>query len=108
MKYTVLWTKTAQDDVRSIYDYIAARESADMAVESYNKIKKKALSLESFPMRGRELPELSCHNIMGYRELVEHLWRIVYKVLGEKVFVLSVFDGRRSFENVLMDRILHE
>ena len=106
MKYSVLWTQTAQDDVRSIYEYISAHESEERAFDVYLRLKTRASSLESFPMRGRELPELTCHNILGYRELVEHPWRIVYKVLDDKVFILSVFDGRRSFENVLMDRIL--
>jgi toxin ParE1/3/4 len=64
------------------------------------------MPLESFPLRGRTIPELSSQNIEGYRELVESPWRIIYKMADDKVYIVCVFDGRRSYESILLNRIL--
>ncbi|OQY13367.1 MAG: plasmid stabilization protein, partial [Desulfobacteraceae bacterium 4572_19] len=68
------------------------------------KIKKKASSLYTMPERCRIVPELRDHGIMQYRELIVPPWRIMFKIIDMKVFVLSVIDSRRNIENILLKR----
>jgi toxin ParE1/3/4 len=107
MKYNVFWTQTAQNDLSSIYNYLLLHESENVALNVFERIKKKSLTLSTHPTRGRQIPELSFHNIEGYRELIDSPWRIFYKISEQNVYIVSVIDGRRSFENTLLGRILN-
>ncbi len=103
--YSVFWTETAQNDLDSIIEYIS-NDSIDNAISILNKIKEKAETLYSFPERGRIIPELKYHNIESYRELILTPWRIMYKIEKDVVYVLSVIDGRRNIEDILLERLL--
>lgn len=52
-------------------------------------------SLVRFPLRGRAVPELPARDV---REVIEGHFRIVYRVAGEEVQVLTVYDARLPFE----------
>jgi plasmid stabilization system protein ParE len=104
-KYSVLWTHTAQQDLKRITDYIAA-DSNIAAQRAYLAIKEQACALRQMPMQGRVVPELSYHNIATYRELISPPWRIIYKADDNKVWVLAVIDGRRNVEDILLGRFI--
>jgi len=57
-------------------------------------------------LQGRIVPELQYYSILTYRELINPPWRIMYKIEGNKVWVLAVFDGRRNLEDLLLDRFI--
>ena len=103
--YTVFWTEIAYNDLEVIIDYIS-NDSIDNALNVLYKIKEKAETLNSFPDRGRIVPELKFHNIESYRELILNPWRIIYRIDKNKVYVLSVLDGRRNIEDILLERLL--
>ncbi len=103
--YTVFWTETAHNDLEGIIDYISL-DSVDNALNILYKIKEKAETLYSFPDRGRIVPELKFHNIENYRELILNPWRIIYKIDKDEVYVLSVLDGRRNLEDILLERLI--
>ena len=104
-KYTVYWTKIAQDDLIEIIEYITL-DSLNTAEEIFEKIKKQTIKLENFPERGRTVPELDFHNISNYRELIITPWRIVYRIEEQKVYILSMIDSRRNFEDIILKRLL--
>jgi len=104
-KYTVYWTTTAQNDLEDIINYIAD-ENRDRAMETFRKIKEKSTQLTRFPFRGRVVPELRSYHIESYREIIVKPWRLVYRIEGDRVYVLAVFDGRRNLEDILLERIL--
>ena len=103
--YSVFWTITAQNDLDNIIEYIS-NDSIENALIILYKIKEKAETLYSFPERGRIIPELKYHNIENYRELILNPWRIIYKIEKDIVYVLSVIDGRRNIEDILLERLL--
>jgi len=105
-KYVVRWTDTAENDLEAIIDFIA-KDSLDMALEILEKLRKKALSLHTFPERGRLVPELKEQGIIIYRELIFVPWRIIYRISGQTVYVLAVFDSRRNLEDILLDRFVY-
>lgn len=104
-RYMVNWTKTARSDFYQIIAYIRFSNS-QTADNTFRKIKAKAQALESFPDRGRLVPELYRHGIAEFRELIVPPWRIIYKIGGEQVTVFSVLDSRRNIEDLLLQRLL--
>ncbi len=67
--YQVLWTESAEEDLRIIIEYIFA-ENPIAAKDSLQKLKNKADSLDAFPQKGWIVPELKVHGILQYRELI--------------------------------------
>jgi len=105
--FTVYWTETAFHDLESIIDHIAI-DSIDSALDIYQKIKNKSNTLITLPFRGRIVPELEFHNILTYRELIFSPWRIIYRIESNIVYVVSVFDGRRNIEDLLLSRLIND
>jgi plasmid stabilization system protein ParE len=104
-KYKVHWAEVAEKDLIGIIEYIA-EDSLTNAINVFEKLKKKASSLNQFPQRGRIVPELKDHGIILYRELIVTPWKIIYRISGKKVYVLSVIDSRQNVEDILLKRLI--
>lgn len=102
--FKVHWAGIAEEDLRNIVLYIA-EDSPTNARAVFEKIKEKASSLTLFPERGRTVPELQDQGISLYRELIPSPWRIIYRVEGKKVYILSVLDSRQNVEDILLKRL---
>ena len=103
--YKVSWARVAEADLNNIILYIA-EESPANARKILNKIKEKASSLTQFPERGRIVPELQDQGILLYRELIIPPWRIIYRISGKKVYVLSALDSRQNAEDILLKKLI--
>lgn len=103
--YEIVWARVAENDLKGIIDYIAI-DSPENALNIFQKIKKKSLSLYTIPERGRIVPELKDQGIMHYRELIVSHWRIFFRIAENKVYVLSVLDSRRNIEDILLARLI--
>jgi len=85
------WTQRAEADPEEIGDYIAADDPA--AAERWmGKLLEKARSAAEAPLAGRMVPEIRMESV---REVFLRTYRIVYRVRGERVVVLTVFEGHR-------------
>ena len=104
-RYTVEWAFTARDDLEAIAAYIA-EDSAINALSVVERIEARAETLVTLPMRGRIVPELRWHGVMTFQELIEKPWRLIYRIEAHRVVVVSVLDGRRSLEDLLLDRFV--
>ena len=103
--FEILWAAVAEKDLFGIIDFIADDDSG-VALEILNKIRAGTAKLDHSPMRGRIVPELLRQGISRYREIVIKPWRVIYKIEKKKVFVVTVIDGRRNVEDVLLARLL--
>jgi len=103
--YKVYWATVAENDLLGIIVYIA-EESPGNALKVLAKIKTRTAKLNQSPQRGRIVPELLRQGISIYREIVLSPWRVIYKIDGSKVFVVSVVDSRRNVEDILLARLL--
>ncbi|MFH2053419.1 MAG: type II toxin-antitoxin system RelE/ParE family toxin [bacterium] len=95
--FEVRWAGVAESDLLGIIAHIA-EDSLDTALE--------ILKLATAPQRGRIVPELQSQGITLYRELIINPWRLMYKIEGNVVYVVSVIDGRRNVEDVLLSRLI--
>jgi len=102
--FSVVWTKAAETDLECIVDFIADN-SIDAALAVFARIRERVATLDSFPDKGRVVPELHQHGIVQYRELIVAPWRIMYRIDGTKVYVISVVDSRRNLEDLLLERL---
>ena len=103
--YKVHWANIAEADLVGIIEYIA-EDSITNAVQAFEKLKGKAASLNQFPEKGRIVPELKEHGVSLYRELIVKPWRIIYRISGKNIYVLSVVDSRQNVEDILLKRFL--
>ncbi|MCK5478172.1 MAG: type II toxin-antitoxin system RelE/ParE family toxin [Methylococcales bacterium] len=103
--YKVVWANVAKQDLVEIIQYIKM-DSPVAAAGCLKKIKAKVADLNAFPQRGRIVPELQAQGLVQYHELVISPWRVIYRYSENSVYVLSVIDGRRNVEDVLLNRLV--
>jgi len=103
--FQVNWARTAVIDLEAIVEYIAD-DDITTALSVLKKLERTAEGLEKMPLRGRIVPEIAIYGIQIYRELISSPWRIIYRISGKSVNVVSVLDGRRNLEDILFDRLV--
>jgi len=106
MSYVVFLTDDAAHDLNELYDYIAMHDTPGKANYILEQIEKAFNSLSESPKRGVYPKELLELGIKEYREIFFKPYRIVYKILGDKVYVLLIVDGRRDMQALLQRRLL--
>ena len=104
-KYIVYWSNIAKFDLELIIERLI-NEDENRAYDIYNLIKSSALDLPEFPNRGRIVPELEFFFIRNYREIIVKVWRIIYRIDGNSVYILAVLDSKRNVEDILLNRLL--
>lgn len=103
MKYKIIRTDKADEQLRAIIFYIADDSgSIDIALNYLNKVEKAIKRLEDFPMSG-SVPRYSILRKQGYRVLIVEKHLIFYKVdENEKtVTIYAVVDGRQEYKNLI-------
>lgn len=105
-QYEVLLTEDAEQDLESIYDYIAAFDCKANADHVLDRVLEVVESLAAFPERGAYPKELAAHGIREYRQTSFKPYRVIYRVMGQKVYIYLIADGRRDMQSLLMRRLL--
>lgn len=103
MKYKIIRTDKADEQLRDIIFYIADDSgSMDIALNYLDKIERAINRLEEFPMSG-SVPRYSILRKQGYRVLIVERHLIFYKVDGdrEEVVIYAIVDGRREYRNLI-------
>lgn len=105
-KYEVLLTRGAEQDLESIYDYIAEFDSKANADDVLNRLLKVVESLRAFPERGTYPKELVALGIRDYRQAAFKPYRVIYRIIGQTVYIYVIADGRRDIQSLLARRLL--
>jgi len=106
MKHQVLVVAEAEEDIFDIYKYVLRADGRSRADHLLAKIQETCHSLADMPRRGHSPPELERVGVHGYREIHFKPYRLIYQIVGRKVFIHCVLDGRRSLQEVLERRLL--
>jgi toxin ParE1/3/4 len=70
------------------------------------RLQKAFGSLSENPHRGAYPKELLSIGVREYREIFFKPYRIIYRVIDNKVYVLFIADGRRDMQTLLQRRLL--
>ena len=105
-RYEVLLTQGAEQDLESIHDYIADFHSVANANHVLDRLMEVVDGLARFPERGSYPKELVALGIKAYRQTAFKPYRVIYRILGSRVVIYLIVDGRRDIQSVLARRLL--
>ena len=106
MSFRVELSQDANIDLNRLADYIVAHHSIEQAVYVLTQLDGVIGKLATFPERGAHPPELLALGIREYRQVFFKPFRVVYRVIGNRVVVLLIADGRRDMAALLAQRLL--
>ncbi len=105
-RFEVLLTRGAEQDLDAIHDYIEAHDGPTAAAYVLDHLIKLAESLAQHPERGAHPKELLALGIREYRQAFFKPYRVVYRVIGARVIIALIVDGRRDLQALLARRLL--
>ena len=105
-RYEVLLTQGAEQDLESTHDYISEFDSVANANHVLDRLMKVVARLAEFPERGSYPKELVALGIKDYRQTTFKPYRVICRVMGNRVVIYLIVDGRRDMQSVLARRIL--
>jgi toxin ParE1/3/4 len=103
MKYQILRTDKADEQLREIIFYIAdVSGNVDVALEYLDKIETAVNRLQEFPESG-SIPRYSILKKQGYRVLITERHLVFYKIndVDNTVVIYAIVDGRREYRNLI-------
>jgi len=103
MPFSAVLTADAARDLEEIFDYIALHDGLEKAVDVLDRMEN---ALSEYPHRGAYPKELLALGIHEYREIFFKPCRIIYRIMGDTVYVLLIVDGRRDMQRLLQRRLL--
>ncbi len=89
----VAWTDSARAALDEVITFIA-RESREGAIQVLERALDTAESLDTLADRGRIVPELGDPAV---RELFVHRYRMLYRVLEDRIVIEAFLHGARDF-----------
>jgi plasmid stabilization system protein ParE len=87
----VVVTGRAVDRLAAIEDHVS-RDNPVAAAALTSQFVERMRVLEQYPAIGRVVPEIRCAEV---REIIVRGYRIVYRLRGEVVEIVTVFEGHR-------------
>lgn len=103
MKYKILRTDKAEEQLREIIFYIAGDSgNVDIALGYLDKIETAINRLQEFPESG-SIPRYSILKKQGYRMMIVERHLVFYKINDEDklVIIYAIVDGRREYLNLI-------
>lgn len=88
----VIWAPSAFADIAAIAEYIA-RDSPEVASLFVRRLMAAADRLQEFPLLGRIIPEIGESDA---REVIYGVYRIMYRVEGDEIWITGVVHGARD------------
>ena len=106
MPFAVLLTDDAAQDLEALFEYIHSNDALAKAHHVLDQIEMALSSLSENPQRGVYPKELQSLGLREYREIFFKPYRIIYRVIDQRVYVLVIADGRRDMQALLQRRLL--
>ena len=95
MEIVVIWSDSAIEELRDIYEYLNVKAGKRIADKITNDIVDQSLLLEQTPRLGQE-EELLAHLNLEIRYLISSNYKIVYLVDGDFITIATIFDCRQN------------
>lgn len=104
--FEVLITEGAEQDLETLFDYIAEHDSRKHAEHVLDELMSVVDSLRRCPERGTYPRELQSLGMREYRQLHFKPYRVIYRIIGPRVYIYLIADGRRDMVALLSRRLL--
>jgi len=104
--FEVELTQGAEDDLEAIHYYLAEHRSMEAAECLLDAFIERISTLERYPERGSFPKELEALGVREFRQILLDPYRLIYRVIGSKVVIFVIADGRRDMPALLERRLL--
>jgi toxin ParE1/3/4 len=108
MRYQVVMNASAERDLAAIHEYIATNDSSANADRVLDVLLGVVETLEEMPERGSHPRELLAMGRKDFRLIIRNPWNVYYKIVGKRVHIALIADGRRDLRTLLTQRLLGE
>lgn len=95
----LVYTEQSLVSLEETLAFIAPNVSREKLIEIRNRILDKADTLLQQPLIGQKEPLLE-HLGSGHRRIVEGHCKIIYKVVGEYIYITDIFDSSQDPEKM--------
>jgi toxin ParE1/3/4 len=93
----IIWTEAALDDIERIAEYIAV-DSGHYAASFVRRMREAGVSLDTFPERGRKVPEFDRADI---REILVGNYRLIYLLAPTTITIVTILHTSRDLDGLL-------
>ncbi|MFH1138543.1 MAG: type II toxin-antitoxin system RelE/ParE family toxin [Pseudomonadota bacterium] len=104
--FQIFLTDDASRDLEELHDYLELHDAPGKADYVLDQMEKAFSSPPENPGRGAYPKELLAVGLREYREIFFKPYRVIYRVMAEKVYVMVIADGRRDMQTLLQRRLL--
>jgi toxin ParE1/3/4 len=87
----VRWTDRARQRLKLIHDHIA-KDAPLVAPTVIERLVRRSIQIGEFPRSGRKVPEYQRDDV---REILEHPYRILYRIKHDCIDVIAVMHYRQ-------------
>lgn len=102
--YAVQILDPAQGELEEIARLYLSLVGAESARKITNRIYDALEQLTRFPLSGPPMRETELRNL-GYRFLVVEKYIVIYRLIGDTVFVYHIFDGRSDYPTLFRSEL---
>ena len=95
MTLTLRWTEHAVENLSAIAEYISL-SSPLYAEQLVDRVVRRLEQACAYPESGRIVPEMAAADI---RELQVPPYRVMYRVVTDRIEVVSIMHSRRTFKD---------
>jgi len=106
MSSKVVILNSAKLDLKELRDYVIARFSRSVWLETSESLKSTMLMLAGSPQAGSVPVEIEMLNLNEYRQVVSGMNRVIYEIRQDVVFIHAIVDVRRDMISLLTRRLL--
>ncbi len=95
----LVYTEQALVSLQEALGFIAPKVTQEKLLKIRDKILDKADSLLLHPFQGQKEPYLE-HLNLDHRHLIEGHYKIIYRVIGDVIYITDIFDSRQDPEKM--------
>lgn len=106
MAFEVRLTRDAERDLEDLLGHVAAHDAPGKADQLLDRLEEVISSLAAFPERGTHPKELLELGIREYRQVFFKPYRLIYRLIGKRVYIYLLADDRRDMQTLLTRRLV--
>lgn len=91
----LVYTGRSLVSLEEALNFIAPKVNHEKLIEIRNEILDAADTLLLHPLQGRTEPYLE-HLNLGHRRLIVSHYKIIYRIIGEAIYITDIFDSRQD------------